>query len=58
MEDFDQFLRWKCDFKNFALDLISRVSSQRFRFFFSKKAKIRENAKFNLTKINPIKVNI
>ena len=52
MEDFDQFLRWKYDFKNFAVDLISRVSNlTRFHEF-----KFRENAEFNLAKLIPIKV--
>ena len=46
-------------FQKFRDDLISRMSyPKRFReFYFAKMAKIRETAKFNLAKINPIKVS-
>ena len=52
LESFDQFFQRECDSENFAADLISRVRNLT-RF---KRAKIREIAKFNLVKVNPIKV--
>ena len=58
MGSFDWFLNQKCDLKKFWVDLISQsaISHVFASFNFAKMVKISKIAKFNLAKINPIKV--